>query len=560
MIATPLSSNEPRLMALRMLRRMERDAASCSLLDFARLYLGDHFKLPPSRMHQEVAQLLEEASEPGRSPVGKPPNYLIPARRGPGRRIAVAAPRGHAKSTLVSMAYVLWSLCFGREEFIILCSNTGGQAQELLDHVKRELTQNEALRAAFPHVCEPTRKRPMPPRWRKEEIVTCSGARVLALGQGMAVRGRRHRTARPTLIICDDLESDEGTASPDRRAKTLDWFTRTVLNAGQAGTNFVVVGTILHADSLLARLVDPDREPVWDKRLYKAIETFSVRTDLWGRWEALMSGKAGSEWEPCGQNQLEPSAAGSAFFDEHEHEMLKGTKVLWPEKEDYPELMRTRLEVGRYAFSAEKQNDPVSPDDSLLAGTDVVYWDDQFPSVDALLGSMRPDDITFYVGCDPSLSSKPGKGDPSAIIVVARDARKDILYVLEADIRHRAPSALVHAILEWAEKYPLTGVVFENNGFQELLVGDLERQARLRRLYMNIKRQTNHSPKLLRIQSLQPVLNSGRLHLRRSLIELNEQLERFPRAKHDDGPDALHMVTEYAIARRHGGGRVSLDI
>ncbi|EKO1256913.1 phage terminase large subunit, partial [Salmonella enterica] len=49
-----------------------------------------------------------------------------------------------------------------------------------------------------------------------------------------------------------------------------------------------------------------------------------------------------------------------------------------------------------------------------------------------------------------------------------------------------------------------------------------------------------------RIESLQPFMENERILIGRLLATLREQLEHFPMADHDDGPDALHML--FAIA------------
>src|SRR5262245_41903216 len=155
----PLRSNlERRLQELR------RESARRSLGAFARIYLHAHFSLPPSRMHSDVIGLLQRASVERDA------------------RIAIAAPRGHAKTTLVSLAYVLWSICLKSEPFIVLISNTGDQACDLLAAVKFELESNPLLLADFPEAAEPPQSKPAPERWRRAEIITRNGVRVFAIG------------------------------------------------------------------------------------------------------------------------------------------------------------------------------------------------------------------------------------------------------------------------------------------------------------------------------------------------------------------------------------------
>lgn len=514
------------------LGRCRRETCARSLLLFGQTYLSQHFQLRPSKMHTDLARRLE----------------LCTSRRG--IKVAVAAPRGHAKSTLVSLAYVLWSICYGHDPFIVLLSSTAGQAEMLLQQVTEELLTNERLRQDFPHVCEPRGHRPRPPRWTNKHILTASGTKVLALGAGMQVRGRKHRAERPTLVILDDIETDEGVRSDDQRRKLFDWFTRAVLNVGTDRTNFIVVGTLLHDDSLLAQLVDEKRHPAWKKRTYRAVIRFAKNTELWRRWECVYSRSHSFE------KQTGPVGA-KAYLKANRDEMMEGSKVLWPERESYPALMRHRMAVGKYAFASEKQNDPVDPEESLLHGTNVQYWDLRYKNFEGLkrfLGGHGK----FYAGCDPSMGDPNIKGDPSAIIVVARDTRDNRLYVVEADIRRRVPESLVMALMDHCKRYGFSRLYAETNGFQELLVGRIERQARLFHLPLYVYKVKNTENKKARIQSLQTVLHNGTLQLCSKHTELLHQLERFPRAKHDDGPDALEIVARKAFNPKDGAGWINI--
>jgi len=156
-----------------------RVVAERSLAAFARIYLGQHFKDPPSRMHKELFQLLEGIAQ----------------KRG--ERLAVAAPRGHAKSTIASCAYILWLICFARETFIVMLSESADQARDQLSHVKRELESNELLLLDFPEACEPPGIKPAPQRWRKDEIITRNGVKVIALGPSHASVAARTATSGP---------------------------------------------------------------------------------------------------------------------------------------------------------------------------------------------------------------------------------------------------------------------------------------------------------------------------------------------------------------------------
>jgi predicted phage terminase large subunit-like protein len=64
----------------------------------------------------------------------------------------------------------------------------------------------------------------------------------------------RHGAHRPDLIIADDVEDLTSTKTKENRDKTFSWFTSEVVPCGDKNTKVVVIGNLLHEDSLLMRL------------------------------------------------------------------------------------------------------------------------------------------------------------------------------------------------------------------------------------------------------------------------------------------------------------------
>jgi hypothetical protein len=414
--------------AMQHISRVRREAGRMSLRSFARIYLPAHFKDPPSRMHLELFALLENA------------------HHSRGQRLAIAAPRGHAKSTIVSQAYVLWCICYAYEPFILLISNTIDQASDGLSMIKHELQCNQMLLEDFPEVCDPPGRGNLPLRWRKEEIITRNGVKVTALGADKKIRGRKHNQHRPSLIILDDIENEGEVRSAEQRAHKLEWFNKAVLKAGSAVTNVITVGTILHYDSLLSKLIDPRKSPGWQARKYQALERWSAHPDLWERWQAIFA------YQQEFQDHSGPEAA-KAFFEANSQLMLQDTHVLWPQRESYYQLMVLRLTEGRASFDSEKQNEPVDPDDCYFQEGDLRFWDDQFASLEELIASMGCSSPRFVGACDPSLgrAGRFGRadGDYSAIISILEHPTTRTMYVVDADVRRLRPDALIRSIIEY---------------------------------------------------------------------------------------------------------------
>ena len=506
-------------------REQCRDLCKDDIMIFARTYFPRYMGTNPCDFHRELCGLLQEMSK---------------AR---GRKLAVAAPRGNAKSTFVSLIYVLWSVCYDREKYILILSDTNDQADGLLKHVKDELEDNELLKRDFPDVCLTDEDKKMP-LWTKDEIVTKNGIKITALGAGQKIRGRRNQEHRPSLIILDDIENDQNTQSSESMGKLNEWFERAVLKCGANDTNVVFVGTIQSYGCLLGGYTK-ENKPGWENRTYRSVVSFAKREDLWAKWRTYYNGDA-LYGDKTG------AVAALEYYRDNEKDLLDGVSVLWPEKEDYYSLMVMFQDDGESSFSSEKQNEPINPKSAVFKWDGFQYWEDIYKSEEKLREEFA-DKLTFYAACDPSLG-KPGKrGDYSAIIVIAKHSDTGKTYVLSADIAKRSPEQFVEDVVNKGRFYPLRSVVVEANQFQELLVRDIENKAYADGVTLNIEKKINTTDKIARIQSLATWVNDGRIMFMRNQRLLIDQMKHFPKGAHDDGPDALAMVIQSAAVENKVG-------
>lgn len=505
------------LLGLTLSRRL---AGQHSFECFLRTYLPEHCFLPFSSMHDEVFAVLKIAT----------------ATRG--LRVCIAAPRDHAKSTIVTLGYILWCLCYGHEKYIVIISNSSDQAKEKLLSIRAALETNDRLKQDFPEVCG-TDESDKPRPWRENQILTHSGATVRALGSDMQVRGRLFRGHRPSLIVVDDLEDDTEVRIALSREKKRDWFERAVMKSGSPSTNIFVLGNIMHYDSLLAHLVNPRKSPMWRGMLYKAILAEPEHPELWQQWENLHNRIDGIMF----QEKSGPEAA-LAFIDANREAMFAGVKVLWRERYDYLALRLKQME-GRAAFLAEMQNQPISPDIAIFQETDFHHWNDRFASKEELLRYLGSHAL-FYGACDPSLGVHGRDGDDTAIVVIAKDNRDKKLYVIDTDIRRRQPFEIVETIIAYATIYRFAMFAIETTQYQQVLASMVKAMAQKRGVYLPIVEVKPFTDKRARFASLQPAMNSGIILFSRHHSRLLDQMYQCPLASHDDGPDALEMAVKVA--------------
>jgi len=194
-------------------------------------------------------------------------------------QVCCVAPRDHAKSTGLTFDYILAEVLFRSSDYVILVSSTEDKASEQLSNISDELHDNEDLKAEFGVKSFDTDG--------KQDIVVVMDDghrfRILARGAEQKIRGAMWKGKRPNLIVCDDMEDDEQVESKDRRAKFRRWFFRAAKQALSKSGKIRVHGTILHEDSLLARL---QKNKTWKCLFYKAHRSYDDFSDrLWPeRW------------------------------------------------------------------------------------------------------------------------------------------------------------------------------------------------------------------------------------------------------------------------------------
>lgn len=162
----------------------------------------------------------------------------------------IVAFRGSGKSTIMSCSYPLWAI-LGRQQkkFVLLLGQTRHQAKQMLVNIKRELESNELLKNDLGPFQEESDE------WGSTSLVFLrSNARITAASTEQSIRGLRHNQHRPDLIIGDDVEDINSTKTREGRHKTYEWLTGEVIPSGDRETRLIIVGNLLHEDSLMMRI------------------------------------------------------------------------------------------------------------------------------------------------------------------------------------------------------------------------------------------------------------------------------------------------------------------
>ena len=187
--------------------------------------------------------------------------------------IVVMAYRGSGKSTIMNLSYGIWSILgMQKKKFVLVLSKTRSQARDHFANIKSELEYNDLLKSDLgPFEADEG-------QWETYALeLPKFGAKIMCAATEQGVRGLRYAQRRPDLIICDDLEDSVSVVSETSRNATYEWFVNEVLPLGTQNTRIVVLGNLLHAESLLMRLregtVEKERPGIF--RAYPLVDDLS---------------------------------------------------------------------------------------------------------------------------------------------------------------------------------------------------------------------------------------------------------------------------------------------
>jgi predicted phage terminase large subunit-like protein len=416
-------------------------------------------------------------------------------------QVAIAAPRRHAKSTAVTLAYVLASVVFRSKSYVLVVSDTITQATQFLGDIKRELADNDTLRSLF-------KIQEFVKDTEDDVIVKCVDGhefRISAKGSEQKMRGLKWKNKRPDLIVCDDMENDEIVMNKDRREKFKRWFYAALLPSLSAYGVIRVVGTILHEDSLLNNLMPSE----WDKY------TRTSHLKVWSE---------------------SPYAPWKAYkYDSHTDDF---SLLLWPQMYTADWFIAKQREYSQQgiadSYSQEYRNRPIDESVAYFKRGDFM----------AESSDDRKTRLNYYIAADLAIS-KDETADYSVFVVAGVDENK-ILHVRNV-IRERLDGReIVDTIFALHETYQP-----ELFGIEEMQVskaiGPFLREEMVRRaVYPNIiALKHGGKDKIARARSIQARLRVHTVKFDKSADwypGFEDELCKFPRSAKDDQVDAIAYI------------------
>lgn len=409
--------------------------------------------------------------------------------------------RGSGKSTILSLAYPIWSI-LGKpgKKHIIICSYTQPQAKLILENIKSELEKNELL------IHDYGKFQYRDDLWRADTLVLPKyNARISIASVGTSIRGVRHGKYRPDLVILDDAESLESVETLEGRDRVMHWLERDLIPAGDKNTRIIVLGNLLHNDDLINRLIK--------------------RVD---------------------NEQLSGDYIRVPLIDD-------SGKIMWKGKySDLTAITREKLRVGDdRAFRREYLLQIIPEDDQIFTEDMISYYDE------------LPDDVyreAGMIGVDLAISKKESADNTAVLGGYLYNLKgKKVLYLLpvlvNAKLNFHEAVARVEEYANSMDTGATTYIFSEHVSYQPAFTEDL-----LRDNFYNAEGfEVAGNDKRARLSTtVHPLIQGKVLFPKRGLDLLKTQLFGFGVEKHDDLADAFSMLVIKAMSKNYGCNVISV--
>lgn len=465
-------------------------------------------------------------------------------------RRALAAPRGIAKSTITKID-AAHDIVYGLEAFLVALSATRPDA----------FSWSRTLRAWFGAEGSPLWELygPFIVTGAQESFSVQVGAGrpidVVSRSFGGTVRGLNEGGSRPTRVIVDDGEDRHKVGNPRIRAEWQQTLNEDILKLGSAegGTIFDWLGTVLHPDAILARILErrgPNKG--WTSSKWAALSAWPSSTALWESCREVWADlEAAAQLVAAGEADTPEEAQelrAAAYYTAHRAEMDAGAEVLDPYALPLFRVFLLIWQEGRASVLKELFNEPVDPSSQPFdSRTFKRCTFDGHHIVNANGRRIALSSCRLAVWLDPIPAEKTGS-DYAALAVVARDS-VGYRYVLSCTLGRISPGAQRGWMWAAFDQYgPRALYGYESNGFQALLDEGFQREVAERR---RAGRGANLRPagapstenKIRRVSRLAPDCEHGFVQFAADLPTLVlQQFDSLVGGAHDDGPDAIERA------------------
>lgn len=426
----------------------------------------------------------------------------VVARRGDGRKKLILIPRGHLKSSVITVAYTVWRILKNPRLRVLIANATASNAFKFVRQIKWQFTHNKHIQRLWPELfltMEQILRENI--TWTKNEMCVPRQAEY-ELGEstveGIGVGGNlvsRHYD----MIISDDLVNNKNVKTPYLIEAVHEWY------------------------QLMHSLLEPGGEEI----------IIGTRWDYLDLYSTLLS-------------QKEHTEVCSIFIST---DVGTDDKPFYPKKYSRDRLKEFEKELGPYKYSCQYRNQPVDRETAELNASWLRFY-------------VRPKDawkdiLNFsFAIVDPAFTEEDG--DATGILVFSVVSSGEWYVRRVKKLRVGDIPAIIDGIFEVVNEFPdLMTLAIETRGFQRAIAHGLYDEMERRNKFFSVKELKGESNKnkKWRILRLAPLFRAGRIHIEGKNLasveggmrDLVHEYLRFPRG-HDDLLDCLAYGCDVACA------------
>lgn len=427
---------------------------------------------------------------------------------GPDNKVAIAAPRGWGKTSIVALALQARYILFRLTNFICYINKSHDAASLQTENLRRELVTNQMIRYFFGSVKPKVLEGEFEEVFSKKAWVAFDTL-VWPRGAGQQVRGVLFKNDRPGLMVIDDLEDPQRIENEEIRKGWYEWLYADVVKAvprTNMNWKIIYIDTLKHEDSVLQKLMDSKE------------------------WKSI-------RLEACDDN-FEPTAPE-----------FMSKEIILKEWDQHVEAGQTDV------FFRELRNLPISTKDPVFSREFFRYYnvpqgtqkrENDIDLYDVDLQSDR--NIETVIILDPAKTVKIHSAE-SAILGIGIDTSTSRIFFREAISEKFYPDEIYDAMFGMAMRLGAKVIGVEETSLNEFIKQPIKNEMFKRGTFYEMVwlKARGGMKKELRIKELSPYYRGGYIYHNGSsevIKKLENQLLMFPRSALWDLMDCAAYVIE----------------
>lgn len=462
-----------------------------------------HITRPFCELHYEIFDLIDDTSK---------------------RLVCLAAPRGFGKTTVIGLGLPARLALFREAPYIVYVSASVSEAAKKVKILAQELEYNPLIKELFGSL--------KGVKWAEEkgeiELSDENGpfCFIQARGAGSQVRGLKWREHRPSIFIVDDLENKDEAKNEVIRKDLKSWFFSDLMgamdNSESSTSRLILIGTVVHQDSLLANLID-ERTEIKGEDFGLDEESLAILEQR-EKFFALRLEACNDLYESCWPEFLSTAA-------------VKARAAAY--------RARGELDV----FYMEFRNIVIATEDASFLPGMFRYFDEQ----DGLTKVDIAESETIIL-VDPC-KKKKGDGAKAAVVGISFNSKVNKVFIRDVVNKKITHNELYKEACDMADRLGTNIIGVEVTGIEDYIIFPFHQYiTQERKKFYEIVEVKATGDKEDRIRGLAPFYRMGTIY--HSLTDhvkgvLETQLLAFPRGKFVDVIDALsHMIKMFDLGNR----------